>query len=104
MKQILKQWVKEKRYYLLAFAIPFFAALIAFIAQGVWPFGDRGITIIDSYHQYLPFFSELQHKWKNWDSLFYSWNGGLGMNFWAVMTYYLASNLLIVTVMLSQVL
>ena len=98
MKQKLKGWMKENRYYLIAFVIPFLTALIAFAVQGVWPFGDRGITIIDSYHQYLPFFSELQYKWKTWDSFFYSWNGGLGMNFWAVMAYYLASplNLLLI--------
>ena len=89
----LKQWSKENIFYILAFVLPFLMAVIAFIAQGVWPFGDRGISVIDSYHQYVPFFSELQYKWRHWDSLFYSWNGGLGMNFLAVIAYYLASPL-----------
>ncbi len=93
MKLKIRKWISEKRWYILAFAIPFVVVLTAFICQGLWPFGDRGIAIIDSYHQYVPFFSELQYKWRHFDSLFYSWNGGLGMNFWAVIAYYLASPL-----------
>lgn len=93
MKEKLQSWTSKNLYYILAFAIPIIAAVIAFVAQGVWPFGDRGISVIDSYHQYVPFFSEFQYKWRNWDSLLYSWNGGLGMNFFAVIAYYLASPL-----------
>ncbi len=77
----------------LAFLLPVLVAGVTFIYEGVYPFGTRGISIIDSYHQYVPFFSELQYKWKHFDSLFYSWHGGLGMNFWAVIAYYLASPL-----------
>lgn len=93
MRGKTKFWIHKNIWYILAFVIPFVVAVTAFICQGMWPFGDRGISIIDSYHQYVPFFSELQYKWRHFDSLFYSWNGGLGMNFWAVVAYYLASPL-----------
>lgn len=93
MKLKIRKWFSKNIWYILAFTIPFIVVLLAFICQGLWPFGDRGIAIIDSYHQYVPFFSELQYKWRHFDSLFYSWNGGLGMNFWAVIAYYLASPL-----------
>ena len=93
MMEKIRHWSRKNIYYILAFVLPVCVAIMAFISQGVWPFGDRGISVIDSYHQYVPFFSELLYKWKNWDSLFYSWNGGLGMNFLAVMAYYLASPL-----------
>ena len=56
MKLKIRKWISEKRWYILAFAIPFVVVLTAFICQGLWPFGDRGIAIIDSYHQYVPFF------------------------------------------------
>lgn len=85
-----RRWNK---WLLFAFLLPVIIAAITFISEGVYPFGTRGISIIDSYHQYVPFFSELQYKWKHFDSLFYSWHGGLGMNFWAVIAYYLASPL-----------
>ena len=93
MSRKIKSWVSRNAFHILAFLIPFFVVVVAFICQGMWPFGDRGIAIIDSYHQYVPFLSELQYKWRHFDSLFYSWNGGLGMNFWAVIAYYLASPL-----------
>ena len=86
-------WIVRRRWPFLAFLIPVVVALTAFICQGVWPFGTRGISIIDSYHQYVPFFSELQYKWRNMDTLAYTWNGGLGTNFIAIYAYYLASPL-----------
>lgn len=93
MRGKIKFWFHKNIWYILAFIIPFVVAVTTFICQGMWPFGDRGISIIDSYHQYVPFFSELQYKWRHLDSLLCSWNGGLGMNFWAVVAYYLASPL-----------
>lgn len=83
----------KNRFYLLAAFIPLLILTIAYIALGIWPFGERQVQIIDSYHQYVPFFSEFVRKIRSGESLFYSWNGGLGMNFWAVFAYYLASPL-----------
>ena len=49
--------------------------------------------IIDSYHQYVPFFSEFHDKIWHGESFLYSWHGSLGFNFIAVQAYYLASPL-----------
>lgn len=70
---------------------------IAYITLGIFPFGPRSLLIIDLYHQYAPFLSELQHKLTTGSSLFYSWSGGLGTDFYSTYAYYLASpmNLLI---------
>ena len=67
--------------------------IVCYIVIGVWPFGDRMQTIIDSYHQYVPFFTELHDKLMRGESLMYSWHGGLGFNFAAVSAYYLVSPL-----------
>ena len=45
------------------------------------------------YHQYAPFFSEFRHKLAEGESLLYSWNVGMGVNFSALYAYYLASPL-----------
>lgn len=87
------RFILKQRFYILSFIIPFLILIAAYIAMGVFPFGDRQVQIIDSYHQYVPFFSEFYRKIWEGDSLFYSWNGGLGMNFWAIVAYYLASPL-----------
>ncbi|MBQ9549176.1 MAG: YfhO family protein [Lachnospiraceae bacterium] len=96
-----------KRYYkahtkplflMAAFALPFFATLLLFAIREIYPFG--GITFLkkDMYQQYTPFFYEFYRKIKHGETLWYSWNAGLGANFLAVIAYYLASplNLLIV--------
>lgn len=43
------------------------------------------------YHQYAPFFSEFRHKLLSGESLLYSWDVGMGVNFAALYAYYLAS-------------
>lgn len=84
---------RRKRNVLLGFFIPVFVMTLAFAVNEVSPFGDRGILIIDSLHQYLPFFTEFHEKLVNSESLRYSFGGGLGINFWATFAYYFASPL-----------
>ena len=78
---------------LLSFLIPVVIFLIAYLALGIAPYGDQGAMIIDSYHQYVPFLSELHDKIWHGDSILYSWHGSLGFNFVAAGAYYLASPL-----------
>ncbi len=89
---------KKHRYAAAAFFLPALILVIAFAVTGVYPFGEDQITIIDMYHQYVPFLSELQYKLQHGGSLLYSWNGAAGYNFWALTSYYAASplNLLLV--------
>lgn len=77
--------------FLLSFFIPTVVMLIIFGINDIYPFGDRSFLNIDMYHQYFPFLSEFYHKLKNGESLFYSWNTGIGTNFFALYVYYLAT-------------
>ncbi|MBQ6787165.1 MAG: YfhO family protein [Lachnospiraceae bacterium] len=77
--------------YLTAFLLPVLVMLIIFAVQNIFPFGDRSFLNIDMYHQYFPFLTEFYHKVKNGESLFYSWNTGIGSNFLALYVYYLAT-------------
>lgn len=89
----IKQRVFVVTALLAAFVIPLLVVVIGFAQTGVYPFGTRSYLSIDGMHQYLPFFTELYHKLHEGESLFYSWNGGLGYDFWSVFSYYLASPL-----------
>lgn len=80
-----------RRYFLAGFFLTVLAAAIGFISLGVWPFGDNTLLIIDSLHQYLPFYTDLQQKLSQGESLLYSFSGGLGYNFWSTVAYYMAS-------------
>ena len=81
----------KKRCCIWGFAIPAVTVAVGFAVNGVFPFGDHGVLIIDSLHQYLPFFTEFHEKLVNSESLLYSFGGGMGFNFWDTFAYYLAS-------------
>ncbi|MGI6106600.1 MAG: YfhO family protein [Lachnospiraceae bacterium] len=76
---------------LIAFAITFAAMLVIFMIDGIYPFGDRSFLRTDLYHQYAPFFQEYKRKLANGESLFFTWNIGLGTNFLSLYAYYLSS-------------
>lgn len=91
MKAKRKTSQKISKLYIFSFLIPFLIMLIIFAIRKIYPFGDRSFLHIDMYHQYFPFLVEFYHKIKNGESLFYSWNTGIGSNFLALYVYYLAS-------------
>ena len=85
-----KKW-EERLPLIMAFLIPLFIGIIVCIDHGVYPFGEKCILKVDMYHQYAPFFSEMWHKIHTGESMFYSWDNGMGSNFISLMAYYLAS-------------
>lgn len=98
LKNKLLNFLKVNRYVFMAFFMPVFILAFIFALSGIYPFGSQQLAIIDMYHQYVPFLSELQSRLQGGGSLFYSWNSGGGCNFWCLMSYYGASplNLLLV--------
>ncbi len=95
MESLIKYYKTHTKplFYLTAFALPFFATLLLFVLRNIYPFGDITFLKKDMYQQYTPFFYEFYRKIKHGESLWYSWNAGLGTNFLAVIAYYLASPL-----------
>ena len=89
----IKRFIYKQRYAVAAFFLPVLVTIGAFALTGIFPFGENQITIIDMYHQYVPFLSELQYKLHHGGSLFYSWDGAGGFNFWNLLSYYGASPL-----------
>ncbi len=84
---------RSRRFFLGGFCLSCLVTAIGFICLGVWPFGDKTVLIIDSLHQYLPFYTDFHEKLVNNESLLYSFSGGLGYNFWSTYAYYMASPL-----------
>jgi uncharacterized membrane protein YfhO len=85
--------IQDRFIYIIAFLLPLTIMGIISVACQVAPFGDGSYMIVDALHQYLPFLSEYQGKLQTGESLFYTWNGGMGMNFLSLWTYYLSSPL-----------
>lgn len=85
--------IRKHGFTFLTFIIAFIVMTVAFAKEGLFPFGDKQIMIIDSWHQYFPILQEFQSKLQNGQSLFYSWNTGTGTNFLLMMGYYALSPL-----------
>ena len=86
----------------LAFTFTFVGFLIVMIIKGISPFGDASMLYSDGYHQYFPFFVAFRRALRSGESLLYSWNVGLGMDYLGLIAYYLASPLNLFSVLLPE--
>lgn len=77
----------------LAFLIPMFSMLMVMIIGGYEPFGNLSMLYSDMYHQYYPFWVAFRDALRSGDSLLYTWSVGLGMDYLSLISYYLASPL-----------
>ena len=92
---VLKEYWPQ---FLLAFLFPTLTVLAAFAVTGCYPFGDRTMLTVDLYHQYCPFLVAFRNKVLSGESLFYTWNDGLGQEYYAAYANYAASPLKIFAV------
>ena len=101
MKPIIRQ-KKPFNYTILGFVIPFFTMLIFMIFNEAHPFGSRSLLYSDGFHQYYPFFKEFRRALLSGDSLLYSWNVGMGVDYLGLISYYLASPLNLLSVFIPE--
>lgn len=97
-----ESFLHRHKYLLWSFLIPFLIMGAAFAVAGIAPFGNKQILVVDLWHQYYPFLVSLQNKLQSGGSLFWTWDVGMGVNFFALMSYYLASPLNFLTVFIPQ--
>ncbi|MCR5060768.1 MAG: YfhO family protein [Saccharofermentans sp.] len=79
--------------YTLAFVFPLLTVITAFAILQCYPFGNRTMLTVDLYHQYAPYLVAFRNKILSGESLFYSWNDGLGNEYFAAYANYTASPL-----------
>ena len=89
-------------YLLIAFLIPVVGMLGVMIVAGAEPFGQNSMLYSDMYHQYYPFFKAFRRALLSGDSLLYSWNVGMGMDYLGLISYYLASPLNLLSVLVPE--
>lgn len=97
-----KKILNRYKLYLLSFLLPLLVLTIIYIIRNITPFGNRTITIVDSIHQYVPFFSEYYYKLTHHENLFYTFHSGMGINFFALWAYYLSSPLNLLILLFKQ--
>lgn len=74
-----------------AFFLPLYLWGTVLYAFGIYPFGDSSVLITDLSSQYVEYHAALYDMVKSGSSLFFTWDSGLGMNFWGLFAYYLSS-------------
>ncbi|MGT2911981.1 YfhO family protein [Streptococcus cameli] len=87
----IKQHKQSITLYSLSFLLPatFMAILLAI--KGIWWGSETSILASDSFHQYVIFNQTLRNALHGDGSLFYTFTSGLGLNFYALSSYYLGS-------------
>lgn len=64
---------------------------IAMALFGFYPFGESSILITDMGSQYVEYFAAFTRMIREGDSLLFTWDSGMGMNFLGIWAYYLSS-------------
>ena len=85
MKKYLKKYLPE----ILTFIVPILIMLISCIVNKTYPFGKEILPKYDGYYQYAGFTSYYKNVLLGKESLFYSFKGLLGYNFYATSIYYM---------------
>lgn len=79
--------------YILGGIIPVFILIILSIFNNVFPLGEQTLNVYDGSMQHPGFLSYFKEVLLGNNSLFYSFKGALGYNFFTTFIYYLASPL-----------
>lgn len=101
MKQ-LQSKQPGRKYLALAFLLPFLGYSLVMLVSRYSPFGSSSILYSDMYHQYYPFFVEFRRVLRSGGSLVYNWHLGLGVDYLALIAYYVASPLNLLSVLVPE--
>ena len=93
---------RKWNYPAIAFLIPFCSIVMIMIVSGYVPFGKYSMLYSDMYHQYFPFFVSFRRALVSGQSLLYNWDVGMGMDFVGLASYYLASPLNLLSVLVPE--
>lgn len=92
------QW----NYTALAFFLPFTLMAVIYFIASVTPFGGYTLLYSDNYHQYYPFFRQFREAIRSGSGLQWTWSVGGGMDYLGMISYYLASPLNLLSVLLPE--
>lgn len=101
MKRYLKT-SSAKKYLAAAFLLPCVGMLMVMLVSQYHPFGRYSMLYSDMYHQYYPFFVEYRQVLRSGGSLLHNWSVGMGVDYLALISYYLASPLNLLSVLVPE--
>lgn len=87
----MKLFFKTYWNYFVSFIIPVLIMTGVYLSQGIYWNSDNSPLLGDGFHQYVIFDIALRNILHGNGSLFYTFTSGLGLNFYALSSYYLGS-------------
>ena len=87
----MKSFFKTYWTYFVSFIIPLVIMTGVYLTQGIYWNSDTSPLLGDGFHQYVIFDVALRNILYGNGSLFYTFTSGLGLNFYALSSYYLGS-------------
>ena len=87
----MKLFFKTYWIYFVSFIIPVVIMTGVYLSQGIYWNSDTSPLLGDGFHQYVIFDIALRNILHGNGSLFYTFTSGLGLNFYALSSYYLGS-------------
>ena len=87
----MKSFFKTYWTYFVSFIIPLVIMTGVYLTQGIYWNSDTSPLLGDGFHQYVIFDVTLRNILHGNGSLFYTFTSGLGLNFYALSSYYLGS-------------
>ena len=87
----MKTFFRNYWAYFISFIIPLVIMSGVYLSQGIYWNSDTSPLLGDGFHQYVIFDLNLRHILHGSGSLFYTFTSGLGLNFYALSSYYLGS-------------
>lgn len=72
----------------ICFLLPIIIVAINYYRIGIYPTSDRTILASDGFGQLVNFYSGFNNLLHGKQSVLYTWNGSLGLNFISLMSYY----------------
>ena len=100
----LPQLKQHKWNYLaLSFFTPFLCMMGLMLVAGYIPFTNaKSMLYSDMWHQYYPFFKDFRQALLSGDGLLYNWGIGMGIDYLVLISYYLASPLNLLSILLPE--
>ena len=87
----MKLFFKTYWAYFVSFIIPIIIMIGVYLSQGIYWNSETSPLLGDGFHQYVIFDIALRNILHGNGSLFYTFTSGLGLNFYALSSYYLGS-------------
>ncbi|MBF8807123.1 MAG: YfhO family protein [Enterococcus lacertideformus] len=90
MKTKIKLLLKKNgRYAIASFLLPFLILALVYLSIGIYPGSSRSILASDAFSQFSNFHASFRNMLLGKQSIFYTWNASLGLNYLSLISYYL---------------